>query len=197
MKIILATWNKTKVHWLTNGFSILNLPIIPLDKMQIEDVEETGNTFAENALIKVNAIGVLEKTIIIGEDSGLSIDALNGFPGVKTVRWLNGTDDDRSSKILEMMKEFPVEKRIAKFISALAVLFPDGTREVFEGRMFGSISTKLCGKKGKGYQRIFLLDNGKAISESGSAIVQKNDHRDQAMKKAVIKINEWIQKIEK
>lgn len=197
MKILLATWNKKKVHWLTNGFSKLNLPIIPLDKNQIEDVEETGSTCAENALIKVNTIGALENTIIVGEDSALSIDALNGFPGVKTVRWMDGTDDDRSIKILEMIKDVPFEERGAKFISAVAVLFPNGKTEIIEGIMPGKISTKLIGEEGKGYQRIFLLENGKTIAESESELVRKNDHRDQAMSKAASKISEWRQKIEK
>lgn len=197
MKILLATWNKKKVQWLTNGFSKLNLPIAPLDKEKIEDVEETGKTCAENALIKVNAIGALENTIIIGEDSALSIDALNGFPGVKTVRWMEGTDDDRAEKILEKMKDIPPEKRNAKFISALAVLFPDGKTEIFEGIMKGTISTKLIGENGKGYQRIFLLENGNAIAESGSYIIQENDHRDKAIKNAITKINSWLRKVEK
>lgn len=197
MKILLATWNKTKVHWLSNGFSKLALPIIPLDINQIEDVEETGSTCAENALLKINAIGTLEKTIIIGEDSALSINALDGFPGVKTVRWMDGTDDDRSIKILEMMNNIPIEKRGAKFISSLAVLFPNGKTEIFEGIIHGNISQKLIGEEGNGYQRIFLLDNGKAIAESESGLVCKNDHRDQAITKAISKINIWLHQIEK
>ena len=197
MKILLATWNKTKVNWLSNGFSKLDLPIIPLDKNQINDVEETGSTCSENALIKVNTIGALKNTIIIGEDSALSIDALNGFPGVKTVRWMNGTDDNRSFKILEMMKEIPVEERGAKFISSLALLFPTGKTKILEGMMPGKISTKLVGEEGKGYQRIFLLDNGKAIAESESGLVRENDHRDQAITKAISKINIWLQQVEK
>lgn len=197
MNIILATWNRKKVHWLTNGFSKLNLPIASLDKEKIEDVEETGSTCAENALIKINAIGALDNSIIIGEDSALSIDALNGFPGVKTVRWMDGTDDDRATKILEKMCDIPQKKRSAKFLSSIAILFPDKKTEICNGEMKGNISTELIGNKGKGYQRIFLLPNGKAISESESNLIQKNDHRDQAINSAIIKINSWLDKVEK
>jgi XTP/dITP diphosphohydrolase len=96
-----------------------------------------------------------------------------------------------------MMKNIPIELRGAKFISALALLFPNGDTETFEGIMPGSISTRLIGEAGKGYQRIFVLDNGKTIAESGSGMVCKNDHRDQAITKAVFKINIWLRQFEK
>lgn len=197
MKILLATWNKEKVRWLSDGFSSLSLPIVPLDKNKIDDVEESGITCGENALIKVNAIGSQENTIIIGEDSALSINVLNGFPGVKTVRWMDGTDDDRSIKLLEMMKDIPVKDRGAKFVNPLVVLFHSRSKEIFEGIMHGNISTTLVGEEGKGYQRIFLLKNGNAISKSESSLVQKVDHRDQAITKSILRINVWLKEFEK
>ena len=192
MKIILATWNTPKFNWLSEGFSKTNLPITSLDKEKIEDVEENGKTCQENALIKVRAVGPVPNTIIIGEDSGLFIDALDGFPGVKTVRWMDGSDDDRSIKILEKMKSIPIENRTARFISAIALLLPNGQEKIFSGKLEGSISTKLVGNIGKGYQRIFLLKDGKTIAESGSSMVKKNDHRDKSMKSAIKFINEMI-----
>lgn len=192
MEILLATWNKTKVDWLTKGFSTIGLKVRPLFENEIDDVEETGNTSIENALIKVRAVGTKEDSIIIGEDSILSVDALNGFPGVKTVRWSNGTDDDRSIKLLDKLKDIPESERGAKFQSAIAVLFPDGTEETFVGEMKGKISNKLIGEKGKGYQRIFILPNNKSIAQSGSALVKSGDHRDKSIKKASLKIQEWL-----
>ncbi len=192
MEIVLATWNKAKVEWLTQGFSSIGLKICPLDKNEIEDVEESGRTSFENALIKVRAVGAIKNSIIIGEDSILSVDALEGFPGVKTVRWAEGTDDDRSFKLLDKLKDVPEKERGAKFQSAIAVLFPDGNEETFVGELHGKISKEIIGKKGKGYQRIFLLPNGKSISESGSSLVKSGDHRDQSMKKATLKIQEWL-----
>ncbi|MCF6269279.1 MAG: hypothetical protein L3J41_06200 [Melioribacteraceae bacterium] len=194
MEIILATWNKTKVEWLTKGFFNLGLKIHPLDKNEIDDVEENGSTSIENALIKVRAVGARKNSIVIGEDSILSIDILNGFPGVKTVRWAEGTDDDRGLKLLDKLKGIPDKERGAKFQSAIALLFPDGTEETFVGELHGKISTELLGEKGKGYQRIFVLPNGKSIAQSGSSLVKSDDHRDQSMKKAALKIQEWIRK---
>lgn len=194
MEIILATWNKTKVNWLTKGFSSLRLKIRLLDKNEIDDVEENGNTPTENAQIKVRAVGVKNNSIIIGEDSILSINALDGFPGVKTVRWSEGTDDDRSLKLLDKLKNVPTEKRDAKFQSAIAVLFPDGTEETFIGELYGKISKEFHGKKGKGYQRIFVLPNGKSIAQSGSSLVKHGDHRDQSIKKASVNIKKWLSK---
>jgi XTP/dITP diphosphohydrolase len=197
MKLVLATWNKTKVGWLTEGFSPLNLIISSVDKEKTKDVEETGITPAENALIKVRAVGCQSNCIILGEDSALSIDALNGFPGVKTARWTTGTDDDRSIKILEMMKDVSINNRSAKFLSAIAVLFPNGEEEIFLGELPGTISTKLIGAEGKGYQRIFMLENGNSIAESGDTLIQPNDHRDRAIKKANVGIINWLRKNEK
>ena len=192
MKIILATWNTQKFNWLSEGFSKTNLPITSLDKEKIEDVEENGKTCQENALIKVRAVGPVPNNIIIGEDSGLFIDALDGFPGVKTVRWMDGSDDDRSIKILEKMRSIPIENRTAKFISAIALLLPNGQEKVFSGKLEGSISTKLVGNIGKGYQRIFLLKDGKTIAESGSSMIKKNDHRDKSMNGAIKFISEML-----
>lgn len=194
MKLVLATWNYAKIEWLTKSFSKLNLPIIPIDKSKIEDVEETGNTCAENALIKIRAVGIQNNSIIIGEDSALSIEALNGFPGAKTARWMAGTDDDRSKKILELMKDISPKRRFAKFLSAVALLFPNGEEQIFLGEIHGKISSKLVGVSGKGYQRIFLLENGNSIAESGNNIIHPNNHRDQAISKAIDEINSWIAK---
>jgi XTP/dITP diphosphohydrolase len=185
MKIILATWNDIKFKWLSDGFSKTNLPIVQVNKEKIEDVEENGLSCEQNALIKVKAVGPTKDSIIAGEDSGLFIDELDGFPGVKTVRWMDGTDDDRSKEILKMMSSVPLENRGARFRSAIALLYPDGNEKVFVGELEGSISTQFLGEEGKGYQRIFILPGGKTLAESGSDIIRENDHRHIAMSKSV------------
>lgn len=109
-QLLYATWNKQKSTWLKDSFANLKFGSSPLDKNEIPDIEETGNTCIENATLKVNAIDPKENQIIIGEDSALSIDALDGFPGVKTVRWMPGSDDDRAELILEKMRNIPIEE---------------------------------------------------------------------------------------
>lgn len=98
---------------------------------------------------------------------------------------MEGTDDDRSIKILEMMKGIPGKLRTARFISSIALLLPNGKEKIFTGTLEGKISHTLLGKPGKGYRQIFVLNNGRSIAESGSSLVMKNDHRFQAMGKAV------------
>lgn len=191
MDIILATWNKTKLKWLTEGLLPLGMNIRPVNSDEIEDVEETGTTSVENALIKVRAIGAKPNAIIIGEDSILAVDALDGFPGVKTVRWAPGTDDDRASGLLEKLKPVPEEKRTAKFQSAIAVLYPDGKEKTFVGELKGSISKQLEGEIGAGYLRIFLPPEGHMVGKSGSSTIENGDHRDQAIKKAITNIKLW------
>ncbi len=194
MDIILATWNKSKTNWLAEGFSEIGLRIRGIDKTEIDEAEGIGNTCSENAIIKVRAVGVRKNSIIISEDSILSIDALNRFPGAKTVRWSEGTDDDRSLKLLEKLKNVPDENRGAKFQSALAVLFPDGLEETFSGELKGIISKQMLGKRGEGYQIIFRLPHGGAITNFGSPFAQCGEHRKQAIKKASIRIKDWLAK---
>jgi len=194
MEIIIATWNKTKGKWLSEGFSHFGLKIRLLDKNEIDDVEENGKNSVENALIKVRAIGARKNSIIIGEDSILSVDALDGFPGVKTVRWSEGTDDDRSLKLLDKMKNIREKERGAKFQSSIALLFPDGLEETSTGELSGKISQEITGEKGKGYQRIFVLKDGKSLAQSDSALIMSGDHRDNSMKMASLKIQDWLRK---
>lgn len=192
MKILLATWNTQKIKWLTAGFTDLGLEIHDLRNSNIEDVEETGTTCKENALLKVRAIGKSNNTFVIGEDSALSIGALNGFPGVKTVRWAPGTDDDRSRLLLEKMNDIHEHNRQAKFLSSVAMIFPDGNEDTFLGEQPGKISSELFGEEGDGYQRIFISDKLKSVSKSDESIVQVGDHRDIAMYKCKVKIKEWL-----
>ena len=97
-------------------------------------------------------------------------------------------------KLLEKLKNIPDEKRGAKFQSAIALLFPDGTEETFIGELHGKISKVLLGEKGNGYQRIFMLPNERSIAQSGSSLVKTGDHRDQSIKNASHKIQEWLRK---
>ena len=103
-------------------------------------MKKLGSLVLKTLYLRVSVIISKNNTIIIGEDSGLFIDALDGFPGVKTVRWMEGTDDDRAKKILEIMKDIPERKRIASFRSSIAVLFPNGKSKIFEGVLTGFIS---------------------------------------------------------
>ncbi|MBN4080949.1 hypothetical protein JYT44_01155 [Caldithrix abyssi] len=185
IEIVLATWNQRKVNWLKAGLSGLSLPIRPLLSNEAPtSVAETGNTCLENAFLKARAVDSSIYKIILAEDSGLCIDALEGFPGTHTARWAPGSDDDRSLYLLEKMKHIPKSQRTARFISAVVIVFPDGREFTCEGRMEGVISFNLVGKSGLGYQRIFQLAGGKTMAQIGPEIVTRVDHRSQSLKQA-------------
>lgn len=178
MKLVLATWNQEKIKWLRRDFSKLGFNVITLSEYEfgdVDDVEEVGQTCAENATIKVDAVRSDGNSIIIGEDSGLFIEDLNGFPGVKTGRWMEGTDEDRAQEILNKM-EFSNE-RTAYFESAIAAKFPDGSIEHSIGRLQGTISQERRGDLGEGYARIFEVEDSLTIAEIGADQIAKSDHR--------------------
>jgi XTP/dITP diphosphohydrolase len=184
MRILLATWNKSKKQWLSEGLFSLNIPILTLEDYEngnINDVEETGDTCEANALLKVRAVHGDRESIIIGEDSGLFIEALDGFPGVKTARWMDGTDDDRAEQILNKMKN--CTNRKAYFQSALAATFPNGEYIVVEAKLHGKITLEKRGSRDSGYSQIFELPQGETIAEMEPKEFEQNDHRRTAIQK--------------
>lgn len=189
MDILLATWNMEKVKWLTSGFSSLGLKIRCLDPSEVSDIEETGLTCEENALLKVRAVGELVDSIVIGEDSGLFVDALDGFPGVKTARWWPGTDDDRAIKLLDKLQEVPDKQRGAQFLSVIAILFPDGSIRCVLGNLEGSIRLDITGDEGAGYNRIFNASDLASFAHADQKA--PGDHRDMAAKLAISEIQRW------
>lgn len=190
MEIVIATWNKTKREWMERGLQRTGLPIKAISK-QIEDIDETESTFSGNAELKVEAVRRVDSSsLIVGEDSGLSVEALNGFPGVKTARFLKGTDDDRAKKILELLQGVPISKRKAVFHSAIVVSFPDGTQVVCEGSMHGWISTNRV--EGEGYGGIFLLSNNLVLAEQPSKEYKLFDHHRQSLFQANLAIGDWL-----
>ncbi|WP_052144929.1 non-canonical purine NTP pyrophosphatase [Halalkalibacter okhensis] len=189
MEVVIATWNKSKLEWMARGLQQTGLLIKVLSN-HIEDVEETEATFSGNAHLKVEAVRQVDSvSIIVGEDSGLSVEALGGFPGVKTARFMEGTDDDRARKVMELLQGVPLSQRKAVFHSAIVVSFPDGEQVVCEGCMNGWISTEVV--EGKGYGGIFLLSNNLVLAEQPSNDMMFDHHR-QALFQAIVAIRDWL-----
>ncbi|UOE94437.1 non-canonical purine NTP pyrophosphatase [Alkalihalobacillus sp. LMS39] len=192
MNIVVATWNKSKLKRITRGLQQTGLTINGI-LSNIEDIEETESTFSGNARLKVDAVRRTNLTsIIVGEDSGLSVEALQGFPGVKTARFLEGTDDDRAEKLLELLQGVPPSQRKATFHSAIVVSFPDGTYTICEGYMNGWISTTRI--QGKGYAGIFLLSNHLVLAEQPNNEYMICNHHRQALFQAVLAIQDWLER---
>ncbi|MCP1448856.1 XTP/dITP diphosphatase [Priestia megaterium] len=186
-EIIIATKNAGKVKdfetlFSPKGFKVKSL----LDFPEIEDVEETGVTFAENATLKAEAISSALNKPVIADDSGLAIDALNGEPGVYSARYAGENKDDNANieKVLQKLNDMPFEKRTARFHCALAIAVPGKRTEIVEGTCEGHILEEKRGENGFGYDPVFFVEKWRC-SMAELTKEQKNQisHRANALKK--------------
>ncbi|WP_375346076.1 XTP/dITP diphosphatase [Priestia megaterium] len=186
-EIIIATKNAGKVKdfetlFSPKGFKVKSL----LDFPEIEDVEETGITFAENATLKAEAISSALNKPVIADDSGLAIDALNGEPGVYSARYAGENKDDNANieKVLQKLNDVPFEKRTARFHCALAIAVPGKRTEIVEGTCEGHILEEKRGENGFGYDPIFFVEKWRC-SMAELTKEQKNQisHRANALKR--------------
>ena len=163
--IILASNNKGKVKEIKELLE--DEEIKTLEEMNIEiDIEEDGNTFEENALKKAREIYKLTKIPCIADDSGICIKELNGFPGVRTARFLgdNASQEERNNYLIEKLKGKPKEKRKVEFITCIAYI-KNGEEKVFKGILEGYIAEMPRGNNGFGFDEIFELEDGKTLAE--------------------------------
>ena len=163
-EIIIASGNKGKIkeaQEILKEFKIVSMKDIGIDI----DVEEDQETFEGNAVKKAETIAkVLKGKKCIADDSGIEIEVLNGFPGVYTKRWFDGTDRERNLKLIEKLKGFSKENRKIKFITAIAL--SDGKNTVCElGILEGYVAEEVRGENGFGFDEIFELENGKTLAE--------------------------------
>ncbi|WP_161598895.1 non-canonical purine NTP pyrophosphatase [Bacillus mesophilum] len=190
MKVVIASWNPSKVKKIKRFLSGVPIEITSLSR-EIEDIEETALTFEGNAALKVEAVRChFPEDIIIGEDSGLTIDALEGFPGVKTARFSPGSDAERAQVLIEMLAHVPLSKSSAQFNSCVIVSFPNGESAECHGFMPGWISNS-DNAEIRGYGDIFLLSNGKVLSEIDDSPF---NHQHQALFQAKQHILEWLKR---
>ena len=166
-EIVIASGNKGKIE---EAQEILkDYTIVPLKEMGIDiDVEEDQETFKENAKKKAEVIAkALNGKMCIADDSGIEIEYLDGFPGVYTKRWHNGTDRERNLALIEKLKGVPKEKRKIFFTTAIAL--SDGEKTICEiGKIEGYVTEEPRGANGFGFDEIFELENGKTLAEISS-----------------------------
>ena len=185
MKLVLASQNKHKAYEIENilgdGFSIITMD--ETDARGI-DINEDGETFEENALIKARTVAEITKLPTIADDSGICVDILDGKPGVRTARYAgeNATDDENIDKLLSVLEGVPKEKRTAHFACSIAVVFPDGTERTFYGECQGSILTERHGANGFGYDPIFYVpEYDMSMAEISPETKNKISHRSRAL----------------
>ena len=191
-EIIVASNNKGKLREIQDilrGYKVTSMKDIGIDI----DIEENGETFAENALIKARTIAKMTGKLCIADDSGLCMEAFDGFPGIKTARFLgeNATQAERNEYIVEKVQGLPREKRKAKFVCTIAVVIPEKEEKTFTGELEGYIATEIRTQGGFGMDPIFELEDGKTLAEIGTEAKDKISHR----YKALVQLREYLEKI--
>lgn len=183
-KLLVATKNAGKIKELTELLANSGLEIISLSSFpSLADVEETGLTFTENALIKAHYYYKETQILSLSDDSGLSVDALDGAPGVYSARYSgpNASDKTRYEKLLAELKDIPLEKRTARFTCSLALVGKD-LEEVFSASTEGQIIFSPRGENGFGYDPVFeYLPLSKTFAELNSQEKASVSHRGKAL----------------
>lgn len=185
-KIVFATGNKDKMREIREIMADCEVEIFSMKEAGIDvDIVENGTTFEENALIKAKAIAEHTDAIVLADDSGLEIDALNKEPGIYSARYM-GEDTSYTVKnrnLIERLEGVPKEQRTARFVCAIAAVLPGGKELVTRQTMEGYIGYELEGENGFGYDPIFFLEEY-GCSSAALSREQKNaiSHRGKALR---------------
>lgn len=186
--IVLGTRNKKKRLELEDLLQLPQIALQTLDEFpNAPEIEETGTTFVENATLKAVTLAKILGAWVLGEDSGLSVDALGGAPGVYSARYAGEPcDDERNNdKMLAELIDVPEEKRTAYYTCCAVLADPEGNvRATADGRCYGRILFERRGTGGFGYDPMFLIpDQDKTFGELSLAFKQTRSHRAQAIAK--------------
>lgn len=157
-RLVAATHNKGKVRELKDLFEQVGLEVVSAIDLDLPEPEETEQTFSGNALIKARAACKATGLPALSDDSGIEVKALGGMPGVHTAIWAGEPRDFyvAMEKVEMLLKEIEATDRSARFVSTLAVVWPDGHEEVFEGTVEGELVWPPRGEKGFGYDPVFV-----------------------------------------
>lgn len=195
-KFVLATHNPGKLKEMSDILARFGVEVVsPGDLGITVDVEETGTTFAENAMLKAKAICAAAKLPAIADDSGLCVDALNGGPGVYSARYGGEGLDDKGRYMLLLNNMRGQTTRAAHFTCSIACAFPNGDTLTAEGRCDGSIAFAPMGEGGFGYDPVFFVPEkaktfGQLTAEEKSTI----SHRGKALKSFAEKLETYLGK---
>lgn len=193
--LLLATTNEHKLNEFRTIFQDLPFTLLSLRDVQIDmDVEETGTTFAENALIKAQAYAQAANMLALADDSGLEIDALGGAPGIYSARFAGRETpyEERFRLILARLQDVPSAQRTARFRCAIALAEPSGDTRVVEGTIEGLIADRPRGGNGFGYDPIFLVpEAGRTTAEMAPEEKNGISHRGRAAEAARRLLENW------
>lgn len=191
-KLLVATNNPGKIREykeLLEGLPGGTIVTFPVHEGLDLEVEELGDTFAENARIKATAYAQASGLLTMADDSGLEVDALDGAPGVHSARYAGpGADDvDRYRKLLAELAGIPPGERAARFRCVVAMALPDGPVYTAEGTCEGEIGFAARGEHGFGYDPVFIVDSygGKTLAELEPDVKNRISHRARAVEAAL------------
>ena len=192
MRIVVASGNKAKLREIAQifkGYDIVSMQ----DAGFTGDIDETGETFEENALIKARAVSEALHCAALADDSGLCVDALGGAPGVHSARFCGRHGDDAANNrlLLEKLKDVPEKERTAYFESCVALVFANGESIIASGRTYGRILEREEGGGGFGYDPLFFSDDlGKSFGAAAPEEKNAVSHRGRALAALAEKLKE-------
>ena len=193
MKLIVATHNLNKVKEFQRILSPLGVVV---ETAQLQEVEETGQTFEENARLKAEAACQATGLAAVADDSGLMVDALNGEPGVYSARYagVGASSEACNKKLLLALQNIPQEQRTAKFVCAICCVFPNGDCITARGECKGSIAFAPRGKGGFGYDPLFLVGE-KSFAELSAQEKDAISHRGRALRQFTEKLKKYEEQL--
>lgn len=192
MELIVATHNPDKIK----EFERILAPLsVSVRTAELSEVEETGATFEENALLKARAACRETGLPAVADDSGLAVGALDGAPGVYSARYAGpgATNAQRIEKLLRALRDVPMEERGAKFVCAICCAFPNGEVVTARGECEGSVAFAPRGEGGFGYDPVFLV-GGKSFGELSAGEKDRISHRGRALRAFAEKLKEYEEK---
>ena len=203
LRIVLATHNAGKVRELADPLTEFGVEVLGLSSFpEIGEIEETGTTFEENALIKARAVAALTGLVSVADDSGLEVDALSKAPGVYSARysddWQSQPGESRDArnirKLLHEMANVPADKRGCHFVSCMAAVRPDGKELVVRGTWEGQLLESRRGDNGFGYDPVFFDKLiGKTAAELTRDEKNSRSHRGNALRALLARWTEFMQ----
>jgi len=193
-KIVFASRNRGKIEEIRALLAECGVTLQSLDDYpNLPEMSEDGNSFLENALKKARPIAELTGEMVLADDSGLEVAALDGAPGIHSARYAGDSANDEKNilKLLGDLQGVPLEEREAAFRCILVLCRPDGRYHAFDGRWEGRIAEIPAGKGGFGYDPVFYLpDQGVTAAELPAGIKNRISHRAKAAGKLIL----WLQK---
>lgn len=194
-QVVIATKNKGKAKDFEAIFAPLGYKVLTLfDVAPDMEIEETGTTFEENAILKAEAVAKRLNTFVIADDSGLQIDALNGEPGVYSARYAGDHDDEANIvKVLKNLEGVSEENRTARFCCCLAITGPEHKTETVFGTSEGIILNEKRGNNGFGYDPIFYVPSmGRTMAQMTAEEKGSISHRGNAIRKLAEELPSWF-----